>query len=130
MDCFQIFFSLVEYKILIFQIVVIYAYLYMSLTLYIGYTRSGFLVIFSVRPLFTLYFTVREILRGNVVEIFSFSLSSPFHSLSHTLSEVEHTLLKSVINNYLLSTKLFAGISEKPISRNIWRYSVRTLITK
>ena len=43
-------------------------------------------MIFLVRPLLTLYFAVREILRGIKGKIVSFSLSSPFHSLSLSLS--------------------------------------------
>ena len=39
-------------------------------------------MIFIIRPLLTIYFAVREILRGIKGKIFSFSLSSPFHSLS------------------------------------------------
>ena len=44
------------------------------------------MVIFHVRTLFTLYLAVREILRVIKGEIFSFSLSSPFHSLSLPIS--------------------------------------------
>ena len=77
----------------------------MTLTFAQCYTRSGFLVIFSVRPLFMLYFAVREILREIEVEIFSFYLSSPFHSLPLYASPF-HSLALSMPLPFTLSLSL------------------------
>ena len=67
----------------------LYIPLYLPLLLYAKnnlHTAKCFLICFLVRPLIKLYFAVWEISQGIKGKIFSFSLSSPFHSLSIYIS--------------------------------------------
>ena len=80
----------------------------MSLTFAQCYTRSGFLVIFSV-PLFTLYFAVRQTFRGSrnllFLSIFSLSLSlSRCLNLSLSFSYLSLFLTLSLLSIFSLAS--------------------------
>ena len=72
----------------LFLLLSLYIPLYLPLLLYAKinlHIAKCFWIRFLVRPLFKLYFAAREILRAIKGEMFSSSLSSPFHSLSLSL---------------------------------------------
>ena len=73
-------------------------------------SNQTFLWCFLGRPLFTLYFAVWKILRGIKGLIFSFSLSSYFHSLSLSMP-LPFTLSLISLNSLSLLSIVLSGVS-------------------